>query len=217
MSLKYFIKKINNIISIYDSIENDPDFKNIIDHIEQKGFSNFLSIICVNNIDEHLNFFKYNFKNVNFSKKTEVCKLITDFFKDLIYQSFNIKLSDIIYQSVYSIILGYMVDEFENKHDELTSKIKDIDENFIVDEFNENDDIEMINIEKQNYKNLIIHNFILSFVMSITEKYNKLIFDNSVNYEFVKYEINKDEVLELFKYINSHLNSNKSKYVNILN
>lgn len=195
MVIKKFVNKISDIISIYKELSSDDSkIKELIDYIDNNGISKFMSILTLSHIDCILKNYKNELIFFNFSKKTDfskmLTKLLTEIYNKVIFS--NAINMNLINQILYPVVLTHLIDDYENKYVEFIEKLNSIDINFYADETNKQEDVLLILQEKENYKFIIINNFIILFLFNLIEKYNKIFYDSYLNNKIID-EINTDK------------------------
>lgn len=181
MVFKKFINKFMQIFSIYNTISYNNYFQEMVDYIDENGLHKFLSILTMPEIEKIIIAYKDYLNIFDFSKKIELSKLLSELICVLYNERLfmNNQYSSILNQILYPMVLAHLVDDYESKYIEFIEKINNIDQNFTIKD-NQKEDQDTLNLVKEEkliHKTKIIKNFILSFLLSLLEKYNKVVLD----------------------------------------
>jgi len=186
MVFKKFINKFMQIFSIYNTISYNHYFQEMVDYIDEHGLHKFLSILTISELDKIIVIYNDYLNTFDFSKKIELSKLLSEIICVIYNDRFikNNEYSSFIHQILYPMVLTHLVDDYENKYIEFMEKLSNIDQNYTIKDNQEDQDtLNLVKEEKLIHKNKIINNFVLSFLLSLLEKYNKVVLDLYFNEE----------------------------------
>lgn len=217
MVFKKFINKFMQIFSIYNTISYNSYFQEMVDYIDEHGMHKFLSILTMPEIEKIIISYKDQLNTFDFSKKIELSKLLSQMMSVLYNDRFfkSNEYSSIFNQLLYPMILAHLVDDYESEYFEFIEKIKNIDENFLIQDSQKEDQdtLNLVKEEKSIHKTKIIQNFVLSFLLSLLEKYNKVVIDNYFNEERLNsLNTNMLDASTKLSLLYSNFKQNKIKY-----
>jgi len=214
MVFKKFINKFMQFFSICNSVSYNSYFQEIVDYIEKFGLHKFLSILTLTDVDKIILKHNNNLEFFDFSKKIELSNLLTKIICEIYSERFKIdEYSSIMSQLLYPIILTHLIDDYESKYNDFIEKIKNIDENFEIKEFQDKETENIVEEEKILCRNKIIHNFLICFILNLLEKYNKIVLDQWFNEQSLNsMDTNILEVSTKLSLLYANFKNNKIKY-----